>query len=271
VLIPLRVNGALPPLFCIHPAIGLSWCYSGLLKHLGPGRPLYGIQAAGLAQPEPLPLSIEQAAADFIAHIRKVQPTGPYHLLGWSFGGLVAHAAATRLQREGEQVALLGILDAYPVAGTLPESIMDEWDAIDFLIAVVDGAAPSVRGLPLESAIAHAMELFHRLGSPLAILDEHHIAAITGILNNNVRMMSTFVPDRFYGDMVLFTAVEDMSGEAPEPERWRNHVDGAIEVHPIASKHRQMTQPAPLAQIGAILAAKLQAGTANPAHSHTEI
>ncbi|HEU4426284.1 MAG TPA: amino acid adenylation domain-containing protein, partial [Pilimelia sp.] len=195
VLVPLRTTGVHPPLFCIHPAIGLSWCYSGLLKHLGPDRPLYGLQSAGMAQPEPLPASIEQIAAHYIAHMRKVQPVGPYHVLGWSFGGLVAHAVATRLQREGEQVATLAVLDAYPIAGGPPESIMDEWDAIDFLIAVVDGTATSVRGLPLESAIAHAMDLFRRQGSPLAILEEHHIGAITGILNNNVRLMSEFVPD----------------------------------------------------------------------------
>jgi len=259
VLVPLRTTGVLPPLFCIHPAIGLSWCYSGLLQHLGPGRPLYGIQATGLAQPEPLPTSIEEIAATYIAHMRKVQPAGPYHVLGWSFGGLVAHAVATRLQREGEQVALLAVLDAYPLDGDSAESILDEWDAIDFIIAVVDGAAPSVKGLPLASAIAQTMELFRRQGSPLAILEEHHIGAITGILNNNVRLMPEFVPDLFHGDMLLFTAAADMAGDVPRPEKWRNHVDGAIDVHPIDSQHRELTRPAPLAQIGAVLAARLQA------------
>ncbi len=54
-------------------------------------------------------------AAHYVQPIRHVQPTGPYHLLGWSFGGLVAHAIATRLQNAGEQVDLLALLDAYPL------------------------------------------------------------------------------------------------------------------------------------------------------------
>ena len=53
-------------------------------------------------------------AADYLDLIRDIQPSGPYNLLGWSFGGLVAHAMATNLQRSGEDVALLALLDSYP-------------------------------------------------------------------------------------------------------------------------------------------------------------
>jgi thioesterase domain-containing protein/acyl carrier protein len=264
VLLPLRMTGVAPPLFCVHPAIGLSWCYSGLLQHLGPGRPLYGIQSAGLVAPEPLPGSIETIADTYLAHLRTVQPTGPYHLLGWSFGGLVVHAVATRLQREGERIGLLSIMDAYPFDGDPSASILDERDALDFLIEVVDGTAASVKDLPPVDSIAQTMDLFRRTGSPLAVLDRNHIGAITGVLNNNVRLMPRFVPERFHGDLVLFTATADMSGAAPEPERWRDYIDGAIEVHPIDSHHREMAQPAPLARIGAVLAAKLQPSEGQP-------
>ena len=257
VLVGLRTKGARPPLFCVHPAIGLSWCYTGLLQHLGPDRPLYGVQAVGLAHPDPLPTTIEQAAATYLEHIRSVQPAGPYHLLGWSYGGLVAHAAATRLQREGEEVALLAILDAYPVTGAHVE-ILDEWDAIDFLIQVVDGTAESVKGLSLVSAIGAAMDLFRRQGSPLAVLDEHHIMAITDILNNNVRLMPRFTPSVFRGPVTLFTADVDMTGGTPDPSLWRPYVDGTIEVHHAGGQHRHLAQPAPLARIGAVLSTKLR-------------
>ncbi|MGF7087130.1 amino acid adenylation domain-containing protein [Kroppenstedtia sanguinis] len=55
VLLPLRSHGTRPPLFCIHPAGGLSWCYAGLMRHLGPEDPIYGLQARGIARREPLP------------------------------------------------------------------------------------------------------------------------------------------------------------------------------------------------------------------------
>ena len=61
-----------------------------------------------------LPQTLDDMAADYLASIRQIQPTGPYNLLGWSFGGLVAHAIATHLQDQGESVALLALLDSYP-------------------------------------------------------------------------------------------------------------------------------------------------------------
>src|SRR5262249_30176862 len=102
------------PLFCVHPGGGLSWSYSALMRYLPAERPIYGLQARGIMQPQMAPASLEDMAADYLQAIRQVQPAGPYNLLGWSFGGLAAHAIATRLQEQGESVALLALLDSYP-------------------------------------------------------------------------------------------------------------------------------------------------------------
>ncbi|CJB48339.1 polyketide synthase [Streptococcus pneumoniae] len=51
-------------------------------------------------------------AADYLKHVREVQPHGPYRLLGWSLGGNVVHAMAAQLQNEGEEVELLVMLDS---------------------------------------------------------------------------------------------------------------------------------------------------------------
>ena len=61
-----------------------------------------------------LPQTLEEMGMDYLTQIRKIQPSGPYYLLGWSLGGLVAYSIATCLQEQGEQVALLALLDAYP-------------------------------------------------------------------------------------------------------------------------------------------------------------
>ncbi len=91
-VLPLRRAGTAPALFCLHPAGGLSWCYSGLISHLPPGRPLYGLQAHGLAGPARLPATMADLAASYAGQILAVQGRGPYHLLGWSFGGTAAEA-----------------------------------------------------------------------------------------------------------------------------------------------------------------------------------
>lgn len=103
VLLPLRPRGDQPPVFCIHPGAGVSWSYARLAQYLPDDRPLYALQARGLAGGEPRPADVEEMAADYLGQIKSVQPDGPYHLLGWSFGGVVAHAIATRLQKQGRR------------------------------------------------------------------------------------------------------------------------------------------------------------------------
>src|SRR5262249_56874738 len=65
-------------------------------------------------QPKMLPHTIDDVVKDYLSLIREIQPVGPYNLLGWSFGGLVAHAIATHLQSMDQEVALLALLDSYP-------------------------------------------------------------------------------------------------------------------------------------------------------------
>src|SRR5205807_3771347 len=115
VLLPIRPNGSLPPLFCIHPAAGLSWSYSSFIAHIPSGHPIYALQARGITEPGMLAKDIPDMAADYLQTIRKVQPIGPYNLIGWSFGGLVAHAIATRLRSTGQKVSILALLDSYPL------------------------------------------------------------------------------------------------------------------------------------------------------------
>ncbi|MER6968629.1 amino acid adenylation domain-containing protein, partial [Streptomyces halstedii] len=108
----LRSVGSRPPLFCVHPGGGMAWCYAGLLRYVPREHPVYGLQARGLATDEPYPADLDEMVEDYLGRIREIQPSGPYALLGWSFGGKVAHNLAARLQQEGEQVSLLAVLDA---------------------------------------------------------------------------------------------------------------------------------------------------------------
>nr|WP_237307957.1 thioesterase domain-containing protein [Streptomyces alboflavus] len=123
----------------MHPAGGLSWCYAGLIRHLPPDVPVYGLQAQGVGPAtaaEPLPATLEELAAHYASRVREVQPHGPYRLLGWSTGGIIAHAVAAHLQAAGEEVQLLAILDAYPAEGfrDLPES--DHAEALESLLTM---------------------------------------------------------------------------------------------------------------------------------------
>jgi thioesterase domain-containing protein len=233
------------------------------MTHLGPDYPIYAVQARGLARPHPLPTSIEHMAADYADQIRQVQPAGPYHLLGWSFGGLVAHALATELHQRGEQTALLAMLDAAPMCDISPEK-PPVFDEQDIRVSLLDGDPKSDEPV----TFAQFVDILRGRGSALASLEEHHLSAITEIMSNNIRLALDFTPDHFPGDLLLFTSALDQDHNVSPPDAWRRYIGGAIESHDITSKHYLMTQPESLAQIGPILAAKLHDITSNTSPSH---
>ncbi len=110
-LVPIQPKGSKPPLFCIHPAGGIVFPYYTLALYLGKDQPLYGIQDPSLFDPQLAPKSIEAMASRYLEALKTVQSEGPYHLLGWSIGGVVAYEMAQQLSRQGQPVALLIMLD----------------------------------------------------------------------------------------------------------------------------------------------------------------
>ncbi len=112
-MLPLRASGTSEPLFCLHPVTGLSWSFAGLAGYVDEDRPIYGIQSPALSEDVEFPASIEEWAALYVDRIRRIQPSGPYHLVGWSLGGSIAHAMAVQLRDMGETVQTLAMLDSH--------------------------------------------------------------------------------------------------------------------------------------------------------------
>ncbi|CAI6080263.1 Dimodular nonribosomal peptide synthase [Paenibacillus sp. JJ-100] len=257
VLLPLRTHGQHLPVFCVHPAGGLSWCYAGLMKHLGMEYPLYGLQARGIAEYEELPGTLEEMTADYIHHLRSVQPEGPYRLLGWSLGGNVAQAMAVQLQSEGEQVEFLAMLDAYPSHYLPIRGEPDEAEALTALLALGGYDPDSIGDEPLN--MATAMRILRSEGSALASLSEETIRKLRRTYENSVRILGAYTPSRFEGDLIFFrsTIIPDWF-DPIEPEMWNAFIGGHLERHDIACRHKDLCQPGPLEEICRTLAAKLE-------------
>jgi len=115
-LVVLQPQGQGPGVFWFHPIGGDVLCYLELVQRLGRQRPMYGFKAVGLDGEGEPGASIEEIAARFEPQLREKQPTGPYLLAGWSFGGLVAYELARRLEAAGEDIALLALIDSWPPA-----------------------------------------------------------------------------------------------------------------------------------------------------------
>ncbi|WMW51536.1 non-ribosomal peptide synthetase DhbF [Bacillus subtilis] len=257
VLLPLRTSGDKPPLFCVHPAGGLSWCYAGLMTNIGTDYPIYGLQARGIGQREELPKTLDDMAADYIKQIRTVQPKGPYHLLGWSLGGNVVQAMATQLQNQGEEVSLLVMLDAYPNHFLPIKEAPDDEEALIALLALGGYDPDSLGDKPLD--FEAAIEILRSDGSALASLDETVILNLKNTYVNSVGILGSYKPKTFRGNVLFFRSTIIPEWFDPiEPDSWKPYINGQIEQIDIDCRHKDLCQPEPLAQIGKVLAVKLE-------------
>lgn len=106
-----RGAGARPKFFCVHGGGGNVLIFGDLAKALGRDQPFYGLQALGVDGRNRPHTTVEAMAAAYLGAIRRVQPTGPYFLGGYSGGGVIAHEMARRLVDAGEAVSLLVLFD----------------------------------------------------------------------------------------------------------------------------------------------------------------
>jgi amino acid adenylation domain-containing protein len=114
VLVPLQTSGSKPPLFLVHGAGGgMLWGYANLAKHLDANQPVYCFDPRNMEGLEEW-ATIEQMAAHYLQALRSFQPTGPYCLGGYCFGGEVAFEMAQQLHDQGERVSTLVMFNAMP-------------------------------------------------------------------------------------------------------------------------------------------------------------
>ncbi|WP_445638423.1 Amino acid adenylation domain-containing protein [Nostoc sp. DSM 114161] len=286
-LVPIQTAGSNTPLFCIHPIFGVVFPYYELANHLGKNQPLYGLQPIGLdGKSSPL-TRIEDMASHYIEALRKVQPEGPYFLGGWSFGGWVAYEMAQQLQKSGEEVALLAVLDTLaPIPGNIPSlgngfKFMLTTVAryiwpffLDYLYLIIAISKDRVNSLTYRwtnfNQIVRSLQtnLFSHLTlkedatvnvipkeSKLRLLSELAIRPMLRVFYANSQAVLNYVPQTYPKGINLFrTKVQSITKEDPSMG-WHRLTLGKIEIHHIPGNHLTMLRK-PHIQI---LAAQLKA------------
>ncbi|MEU6588533.1 amino acid adenylation domain-containing protein [Streptomyces sp. NPDC046881] len=244
-----------PPLFCIHPGAGIGWVYAALLDRLDPDQPVYAVQAPTLRPDGTAAASVAELAAGYLVLIRQVQPSGPYRLLGWSFGALVAHAMAVGLQEQGEEVELLAMLDGYPPE---PDATATEpADGPDPLAELLRSLGQSVAESPGERlTVAEFIRLTGQGDGPLAGLDGETISAMARTFIHHATLGRAHRPGVFRGGAVFFHAAADP--DSGDPRAWRRFLSEDLEVHPVDCVHGVMMHRRPAERIGAVLADELR-------------
>jgi enterobactin synthetase component F len=261
-MLPLRQGNEAPALFCVHPVAGMSWGYAGLTRYLAPPQSIYGLQSIGLV--DSMPLSIEAMAIRYLEEIRKVQPRGPYMLVGWSLGGLVAHEIAAQLCRSGEKVRLLGMLDSYPFRFS---ETMAEADVVAASLGFLGYSPERLHGASGINALADLLTEEYALNDiplPPGLSNDELVKKVRRVTEQNLAMARRFTPGYVPHDLLFVRAAHRPVGAAGKflddrPDVWEDHIGGKVIVHEVACRHQDMLDPEPLREISNILAEAMAA------------
>ncbi|MBL1097915.1 non-ribosomal peptide synthetase [Streptomyces coffeae] len=234
VVLPIRTEGENPPLWWLHPGGGLSWPYMSFARHIDASWPLYGIQARGFDRVTPPSSSIEEMIDDYVGQVLEVQPEGPYHVLGWSFGGTLAQAVAAELQRRGHEVALLAILDAAPANYFSGLETFNEDMIRPFLAAYMEHL--------------QGMEGYEFL-----------VETASSIFVKHIEQMQRYTSPRYRGDVVFFNALLDLDTrdlrqlDEEMDARWHRYIDGPVHRVDVACAHNEMYWPRNAAEVSRVI------------------
>ncbi|MGV9478474.1 amino acid adenylation domain-containing protein [Gordonia aichiensis] len=227
---------AAPPLFVIHPAIGLSWAFTSLLPHLEPNRAVYGLQHPTLSG-LPAPTSLGELAAYYAEQIQSVAPHGPYHLLGWSLGGIIAQEIAVILQGSGEVVGDLTILDSYVLADR-PDLVTEP--SIGELLSEFGISTTDPTASPNVDDAWHAVRA---AGGLLGGLSRDEFGTVHQVFEQAGDLANPWRPRVFHGDITFVSATRASQPGARAVDGWRPYIDGTIRNIDVDCTHARMLLP----------------------------
>ncbi|MER5377696.1 SDR family NAD(P)-dependent oxidoreductase [Streptomyces sp. NPDC002553] len=247
---PAPAGSPRPPLFTFHPAGGPTSVYLPLTQLLPAGLPVYGLERVDELS------TMEDKAAHYRTLIRGIQPDGPYHLLGWSFGGCLAYEVARQLKEEGQGVGFLGLID------TILPAALQQRESPEFLLERFGRFAEYI-----EQTYGHRLELPYEelAGTPdeqqieviMRLVAEAGLEMSPGIMEHqrtsyvDARVGERYVPRPHDGHVVLYRAQQPQRlTTALDPRYLRQDADlgwaplcPSLEIVPVGGDHLSVIDP----------------------------
>jgi acetoacetyl-CoA synthetase len=225
VVITLKSGTGANPVFLLHGIAGSVLEFLELVKHMDTPLPIYGLQAQGTdGVSEPLS-SIEAMANSFLSEVQKKQPSGPYLLIGHSFGGLVALEMSRQLSERGEKMGLLSMIDAYP-----DRSQLTPYQRVRLAIRLMRKHAANSS---VHQAIHNALRTSKNPD------DEKTSSAAQRVLDASLQALQSYRPHSYNGH-VRFVSASIPTDFPDNPQAvWKNVLQG-LQVEKVSGDHHGM-------------------------------
>ncbi|MFF8195813.1 SDR family NAD(P)-dependent oxidoreductase [Streptomyces bobili] len=238
------------PLFTFHPAGGPTSVYLPLTGLLPAEQPVYGLERVDA------PSTMEDKAAHYRTLIRDIRPEGPYHLLGWSFGGCLAYEVARQLTQEGQGVGFLGLID------TILPAALAQRETPEFLLERFGRFAEYI-----EEMYGHRLDLPHeelaatpedqQIDVIMRLVADAGLDMSPGIMEHqrtsyvDARVGERYVPRPYDGHVVLYRAQQPQQlTTALDPRYLRQNADlgwaplcPSLEIVPVEGDHLSVIDP----------------------------
>lgn len=253
-LVKLRGGDLAEPLVLLPALGGDVGCYQELVQNLSVDRPVYAFRPRGMDDADAPHSNMRELAADYAAALRKLQPTGPYYIAGWSAGGVSAFAMADEMLRSGDRVKLLALFDT-PLPAIYEGIDVD--DDVLFLCDLVrftnrfagtniEVSVEKLSDLPPEARFAAALEQAREQGMFPPSVSDDYVHRLVEVASGLIRASQSYQPKPIDLRMQLFLpAVEgglaDVSDhQLPEDNGWQSLVGQSVEQTTVPGDHFTM-------------------------------
>lgn len=275
-----QVGRGRAPIFCVHPMLGLGWTFSALAARLGSssGRAAapaaYALQSPALRDPDAAPASLAALGAQLVdaalaaaaAAGDDVTQTG-CHVIGWSFGGHLAHVMTAQLEARGIVVRSLTLLDPgapTPRSQDDASSAGDDGPDRDDDDAAPDADLQAVLAFLLAAGLRDVPEWLTTPYDPEETLDflTDGTGAFSGLgeedletfrrvhaLNGRLLRDASYTPVAAPTTLVTSTVedpdapVDTPAGRAATAQAWRELSTGGVAEHLLDVPHHLLTSP----------------------------
>lgn len=231
------------PLILLHPVGGHVYFYRELTRHLDPELPVYGIRAVGVhGEAEPL-TTIAEMTEVYTTALKTIQPIGPYHLAGASFGGTLAYAIAQHLIAQQETVAFLGLIDT-PSTNNMPVELEDDVAGILFyLLTIGHKLAVNREDFMALNEAAQFDYFFQQTQQENTPAARKELSLVLKLFRINMQAMRDYQPGPYPGKLHFFLAKERDAFNAQTPAHgWIPLAEQGIEIYTIPGDHISMNE-----------------------------
>ncbi len=248
VLVPIQRGGTAQPVFVMPGVGGNVLSFQPLARALGSGQPLYGLQAVGLdGLAAPLE-SVEETAQKNVKAIRSIQPSGPYRLLGHSYGGVVAVETSRLLLEQGETIEKIVLVDAFATAIAAGDVAMDDADVLSDLCSTLGELNGRTVSMPAGSLRGKsAQEIVSALAQQGIDVGVEQFEILLRVFEASRRAYASYEPTPLPEDVpvTLYRASADRQADGRQADEhgWCRVLRGPLRVVDIDAGHFSILAP----------------------------